>query len=228
MFGGQEVDKVYLGAVEIWSRGGGGEFPEGYDPLTYLESDGNAFIKLPWKIDGGNTAQGIRNLNDGYKIKFSLPGDQLCAFGDFYGYFIKSENGYFWARVMNDSSMNVINTNVPFTSDPQTWEYNDGKLYVNGTFIHDFWDPVYIGTGGAGIQYLFGRNTGSTSSSGNNGHIKIYFMEHTVDNPSSTGIVDIPFKLYPARRQSDNALGMIDLLTSTFYTNDGSGSFIAP
>ena len=210
-------------------RGGGSPspVPSDYDLLEYLQSDGTAFIKLPWKIDGGNTATGIRNLNDGFKIKFALSGDQQAAFGDRWGYFLKSENGYMWARMMNDSSSNVLNTNISFTTSPQEWEFNNGKLYFENTLIHDFWNPVYIGTGGAGIHYLFGRNTGSLTSSGNNGHIKIYYMKHTVDIPSTT-YPDIPFELYPVRRKADGVLGMYDIINDVFYTNSGGGSFIAP
>ena len=110
------------------NRGGSpSPVPSDYDLLEYLESDGTAFIKLPWNIDGGNTATGLRNLNDGFKIKFALSGDQQAPFGDRYGYFLKSENGYMWARVMNDSSANVLNTNIPFTTSPQEWEYNNDK-----------------------------------------------------------------------------------------------------
>lgn len=49
---------------------------------------------------------------------------------------------------------------------------------------------------------------------------KIYYLKLWVDDT-------LTYDLVPAKRNSDNEVGMYDLATGTFYTNAGTGSFIA-
>jgi len=49
---------------------------------------------------------------------------------------------------------------------------------------------------------------------------KIYLAKVSIDN-------DLKRDLIPARRDSDNEIGMYDLVSNTFFTNAGTGEFIA-
>ena len=66
--------------------------------------------------------------------------------------------------------------------------------------------------------YLFARN--NNNNAGNFSSSRIYSFNIVQDD------IEV-INLIPARRNSDNVLGMYDTVSQTFYTNAGTGTFIA-
>ena len=73
--------------------------------------------------------------------------------------------------------------------------------------------------------YLFSAYTGAADGSRSNVKFSFegWFYWLTADDGSGERRLD----LVPARRDSDNAVGLYDRVSDTFFTNQGSGSFVA-
>ena len=101
------------------------------------------------------------------------------------------------------------------------------RATVGGGAITAYWNNVkytasYSGSLYTGAQMrVFGSvdpNTNGNAEMGNG--YRLYWFQIT-DNNSTVR------SMYPVRRKSDGVLGMYDSITGGFYTNSGSGSFIA-
>lgn len=112
----------------------------------------------------------------------------------------------------------------------------EGCLVTGGNLVNYDTNEHIVEIKADGI-YLDGvkKQTGDWSRVPEN--IALYLFSRGGDNPKINN-----FKIYyakiwqnstlvrnfiPAERHSDNEIGLLDLITSTFYTNDGTGDFIA-
>ena len=84
-------------------------------------------------------------------------------------------------------------------------------------------------TSGAGASpgindFMFGMNNGGGRSHGMNGRIYYCIVKEKTDE---AGVYDVKRDFVAAKRLSDGVLGMLDKETGVFYTNNGSGAFVA-
>jgi len=96
-----------------------------------------------------------------------------------------------------------------------TVSYDKDYLVVNGASQSSGWYADYVGNRNA---YLFATNRGDTTWAG--GDTKIYYFKMYNGN-------NLVRDFIPAKRNSDGVLGMYDTVSNTFFTNAGSGDFIA-
>lgn len=68
--------------------------------------------------------------------------------------------------------------------------------------------------------FKLGGYSGGVTQGGSGVYGKIYKFALNINNILVRNMI-------PARRNSDNVLGMYDTVTNTFFTNSGSGTFIA-
>ncbi len=94
---------------------------------------------------------------------------------------------------------------------------SEKKLVVNG-IVYTTTDPSYEGNIEYSI-YLFARNNG-IDGVGNQATMRLY--SYSISNGAQ-----IIQNLIPVKRASDNVIGMYDTVTNTFFTNAGTGTFIA-
>lgn len=97
-----------------------------------------------------------------------------------------------------------------------TWKMLKNKVYVDNTLVTTFTDYDMSGTDRS--LCVFALNKGSeTSASGTSRcyGVKIYENDLLVRN------------LIPVKRKSDNAICMYDLIIEEFFTNLGTGTFVA-
>lgn len=191
-----EVEKVKINAMRL---------PQAYQEVEYIESNGSPYIDTGIKL----TSEDI------VKCKFELTSTPTSYAEGVYGTMekINSTNTFFvllmrtpnLARV-GTSSNQVTSTNVATNTIYDT-------TLKNGTYIEN--GTTYTFTPHNGFTfttncYLFARNQASmTPIKG-----KIYSFE----------IVGKFFGI-PCYRKSDNAIGMYDTISNTFFENAGSGTF---
>ena len=93
---------------------------------------------------------------------------------------------------------------------------NNRKRFVNGSSFLDI-DKTYP-SGVTNTMYLFAGNYNNSPNWRFIG--RVYYLQIT-DNSS------LVRNMIPVRRNSDNVLGMYDLVSRTFFTNSGTGTFVA-
>ncbi|MBQ6011811.1 MAG: hypothetical protein IJL23_01695, partial [Alphaproteobacteria bacterium] len=94
-------------------------------------------------------------------------------------------------------------------------KHNKNGVWVDGVQIGSYTNITNFTTPYSLV--VFGGNTGSpVGSSG----IRIYALSIKENDSLKRNFI-------PARRNSDNVVGMYDTVSKTFFTNAGTGSFVA-
>lgn len=183
------------------------DIPDGYTPVEYIEVD-TAF-----------------RINTGKTMSFTTG---RCVMGMEIGEYVTNANGYQWVIG------NAGSTNTYF----QVVRYPD-RVYLyssNTVVINDYTNPlnegdaIIIDCNYPAKSAQVGKSEATLSQNsytaaalwigGQQGYScpgKIYFYE--LYNSGA-----IQQRLYPCIRQSDNAVGMYDLVENKFYTNANSGA----
>ena len=186
--------------------------PEGYTQLEYIQCTGTQYI---------DTGININTTTSRYETKInpSLVSGTIGIFG--------TRNG----SSANQSSMNVFIIDGTFRLDWLNGAMGSGVRISSNTEY-----AISITRGLAtinNVNYRFGENTsidssytfyvgsfnnaGSVFSNGFSG--KIYYSKLYNNNI-------LVFDGVPCYRKSDNEIGMYDLVSNTFFTNAGTGTFI--
>ena len=212
--------------------------PSGYTEVEYLSNNGTAYLSLPLHDVETHRMTGtmsISSFNDGrYGMVF---GVQVTAGSG------SSGTGRGEWTVFSTFSIAVGTTPKPGLSENASFKASANTKYLfDISFIPQGTNPPraaiingasyplsFSWTGTATLEdttnldkLLFAQKTGDAillCSCIFYGNVKFYSADSD-DAPLS-------MDLYPARRNSDSALGMWDKVTKTFYTNVGSGTFTA-
>lgn len=206
--GSTQGERIYLGNEIIWEN-----FPNEYQKLQYLESDGNAFIDT---LLQARSTDGQRDF-----VKYIGCNDDNYSIAGYYewmnftgssGYYKCYSNGY------STGYASTVQTSLTF----HEFEFDKGKAKIDGNLIHDF-GQSYIGV--CDNIYLFGRNRNS-SINDNGGTCRIGYFEYgQYDSGNNYTAIS---KMYPSYRKSDNVKGFYDTVRQQFFVNAGSGDFILP
>ena len=190
----------------------GGKLPSEYQRLEYIESTGTQYI---------DTGININTTTSRYETKISpsLVSGTIAIFG--------TRNG----SSANQSSMNVFIIDGTFRLD---WLYGAGNSVRNISSKTEYTISItrgfatinnvdYTSRETASIDSLYTfyignlNNAGSVYSKGFSG--KIYYSKLYNNNI-------LVFDGVPCYRKSDNEIGMYDIVSNTFFTNAGTGTFI--
>ena len=197
--------------------------PTGFTALEYIESTGTQYIDTGIKLN---------SLSYGYHVKFLLnditarPNQAFSTCWDYW-----NSSGTIWRVGFGTYTNGKINLNTVAGVDSTTtidvggrsgvpieMKLNGTKLVVNMTDVYDFLRP-----NGNKIspytQPIFAARTGSSAFSEKSSG-KVFFYKLFDDDR-------LLFNGIPARRDSDGVLGMYDTVTNSFFTNAGTGEFIA-
>ena len=182
--------------------------PSGYTQLEYLESNGTQCIDTGRKLYG----------TDIVEVKYSNVT------------FVNTDNMLFGHYSNNAIAYNLMRSNyvaVYFKSPVGTpagiplsealglhmVKLGNGKFYFDGRLKLEFDRPTDFQT--LGNSTIFGANCTYNSAA------RIYYYKlFDINN-------NVVQDFIPARRDSDGELGMYDLVSNTFFTNAGTGEFIA-
>ena len=196
---------------------GGFVLPKGYTKLEYLQSDSKAYI------DTG-IAGGVDTLEVGCKFSWS----NFVNYGAVYGNYISDYHNGIRLILHNVDNFIVTSSNTICTTTGNT-EFNCARNAIH-TVVNKY-DTINVD--GTVIT-----RTNKVKGTANSGNISLF--NRSMTNPNTAR--DIGLKVYsfyiknndelvcdlvPCRRNSDNVLGMYDMVRNIFLTNVGTGEFIA-
>ena len=193
--------------------------PDGYTELEYIESTGTQYIDTRYTMT--NTS-GIKIVIDDTATNSPYASTAAYFVGSalqssYMGYFTRVSSNMV-ASVWAWNGENVLGNNITSTHSTVYINYmNDRKfIYNNGTrdYVREGNLPTL--NNATSSLYLFATSAGLNYK----GVGKMYSAQIT-ENQS------IVRNLVPARRNSDNVLGMYDTVGNRFYTNAGDGEFVA-
>lgn len=179
--------------------------PKEYTQVDYIQSDGNQYINTNL-IGDQNT-----------KFEIFLMPTILTNVRHILGSINSSSNAISFNISTSDSAISRWG-NVSVTQSSGLIANNNYIISVSqdGYYINNnlWWQPTQNDFTTTRSMYLFGTN-GSTSRFAG----RMYYCKIWNDN-------DLVSDLIPCYRNSDEVVGMYDLVTNTFFTNQGTGSFI--
>ena len=208
----------------LYYNNGIGEFIAGpeYIELEYIESTGTQWIDTGFHPDNLNTTR--------FMIMCQFTGGES---GDWLVNGISSRQGTGFYVGMTDTTRNQFvylydatdvytNVSIPNRFGLYTYDYNGLDRYVkitsgSSTLVNASLSTITPSTKPSIV--IFGYNNRNEDGSPNPRSEKIYYCKIY-----SEGVLVHDF--VPAKR-SDNVLGMYDKITETFFTNAGTGEFIA-
>ena len=200
--------------IKIFEKGG-----VKYRLLDYIQSTGTQSIKLgnsiPFNTDNTIIECDFQftevATDSNAKWLFSNQGSSgnMC---DFYSQVNTEHNGFYLRPSASQTSQ--VGVIIPHDTNKHHMkaDFVNKKLY----FDDDVYTLGYTQSSQTAPMYLFRRaNT-------NTGYAKIKLF-----NFKYTRVLhhDFDFDLIPVERISDNAIGLLDLVSGTLYTNAGSGTF---
>ena len=186
--------------------------PDGFTQLEYLESTGTQYIdtgiaptnnvgmsvKYAWtKLKNSTHIFGSRNPH--YYLGITYEGVMAGAYGP-------------------SAGNTVLSVPIASVSVGTIYQY-DINLYNSGTVQFVGLTPITTLT-----PKTFGANGNFIRLFSNVG---VYFSESRIYHMQITDGSALVRDFIPARRNSDGKLGMYDLVSGTFFTNSGTGEFIA-
>ena len=195
------ISEIKITAVESGTPVGasGTILPAGYTPLEYIQSRGAQYI------DTGVT-QSTRAVLDmqapavsSDRVYFMYAKLDSSDYTDGFGVYRQYVTG---SNTLDVATRRVYD--ITYNADSMT-------ITADGATIQT---PIYHIPNNAQIA-LFGTNAGNRKIEGKLYSVQIYNGNTIVRN------------FVPARRNSDSALGMYDLIGGAFYENLGTGSFTA-
>lgn len=215
-------DIVKSGYLDLYAKARIGHLPKSYEneyeELEYIEGTGTQWIDAGVKANQDTKAE----------IKFEITGN-ATGYGAVFGSRTSYNNNAFnvWSKCGNGNiganycKAGAINSTIAQATNVTyyiTLEKN--KLSVNGN-VTTFAQNTNFTT--PGNIYLFNIYGGDAISTGTSNRIligkvysfKLYNSDIIIRN------------MIPSKRKSDNVIGMYDLVSKNFFTNQGTGVFDA-
>ena len=179
--------------------------PTGYTALEYLESTGTQYIDTGIIVKATTLAE--------FEYQF-VGSAKNYVFGQVAGRG-SSIIGYRTDRIwwFRNTDLDLIDNN----KHKVVFNQQDGKVYRDGVVLAT---RGAFGTQQSQTILLFAELNDNNTI--NKGKVKIYNFK--LKEGSTPSVIQ---NLVPARRNSDGVLGMYDTVSNTFFTNAGTGEFIA-
>lgn len=195
-----------------------------YTQLEYIQSTGTQYI------DTGVTV----NSDISYELKYNRPSvvnnyttligarngvGRTNTYGIFAGVSRPNRDNYVYyckgnsANHKDTNDMNFVNTDVVVKCDG--WE----QSWISSTQQHTYTYTQQTFSLNLNL-YLFGLNDSTQTGVTELAQIKLYYCKIYNGN-------NLVRDFIPAKRISDNEVGLLDRVSGNFYTNSGTGSFIA-
>lgn len=211
-YNGNEVRKVNYGETTVWRL-----LPEGYTEVDYIEGTGTQYIDTGVQMTTSDDVNMIIQLTSDTSVQNFYGSRNTTSLNDgswnlFYN--VGGGSGTMTFRLDWNSNPPKYSSLISLDTDVNIRLYSSsgyGEIVVDGTS----YKGVDTKTNAKYNTVLFGCNSGGTIVR-NPLRIKKYSVKR-----NGSLIQD----LVPAIRNSDNEPGMYDLVSKTFYTNAGSGTF---
>ncbi len=208
---------------------------------TLKDASGNFYIQLEYLASGttiDNYNHGMEYIDTGYQHNTNTVVDMkvqiLKTTTDWYCYY-GARNGTanaFAGWIYRDNHYKGVTTdgststpypkNVPYLAH---MEFGGTCTFGNASDTSTYLTYTSGAGGSSGRNdFMFALNQGSGNQFGFNGRIYYCIVKEKTDE---AGVYDVKRDFVAAKRLSDGVLGMLDKENGVFYTNKGSGAFIA-
>ena len=188
--------------------------PAGYTRVEYIESDGNQIINTG--VAGVYTRAVIDAQYTGTSNSLDMLAGYDTGAGEYVGVYNKKwvlDNGA--AGLTTVSALERSNVSVVFDRDANDNDYNRATITVGGETVTVTRSTFRYGDT---LKLFSGRSSGATNGFAG----RIY--RATIYKDNTNGVI---FDGVPVRRNSDDALGIYDVVSGTFLENIGTGVFTA-
>ena len=183
--------------------------PDGYTELKYVESTNGQYFNLPTSLLSGS----VSSVTAKAKLSVSkvTSGRQMllsCGNGNYSHYVEVKANGNFGQYDMDIVSCvagKIYDVTMRINGSSSTTITVNGTSRTTSGYQGAVYTPITVLSLGGGYAETY---------------TKVYYYE-LLKNDIAVAI------LYPAKRNSDGVIGMYDMINNAFYTNAGSGTFIA-
>lgn len=191
-----------------------------YEEIEYIQSSANQWLELPPDIDTNSTNLYVdfQYLSTFSRFEFLyLINDSTLnpSSSDYYDALLAYNDGFVYSY--NEDSNGGSFADSSTILNRYTLERNSNGVYINGTLNSNLQNTYVPSSQQSGIIKLLG-SAGSDET--RNTNKKLYRFKY---GNSSGWKVD----LIPCIRKSDQVIGMYDILNDVFYTNKGTGNFVA-
>ena len=214
--GGNEVKRIYKGSNLVYMSS---RLPSAYQEVEYIESSGTQYIEIPFD----NTSTDINKYVFKYMHRDAVLKSStiLGNNNDF------NRIGQLWFRTDGTTRMSigdVVSGSSVFNVRTILGRQIETTVEVDN--VNKKYSVVYDGS-----EY---NNISFTGSSQTQNGLKI-FASGTTDTQASNIVMyaisiynddSLLFNGIPCYRKSDTEIGMFDLVSGTFFTNSGTGTFI--
>ena len=182
------------------------DFENDYTFKEYLEASGNQSIDTNVNIDPTSYFE--------LKGAFTVNQTNNNIYG--LGYANKESNILIVSNRIY-SQLTGKTVSIPYDSNDHIFKADANKIYIDSTETSGLnWNSVPTGQRIRLFATAYNGNFDSSRIS----YAKIYYCKMYKGDTLIRHFV-------PVERNSDNVLGMLDIVNGIFYTNDGSGSFTA-
>lgn len=196
------------------------KLPDEYQEVEYIESTGTQYIELPFGFDRTDEIEArftvfkgdAQYVSDKYIVSPSRWNDNNNRFA--MGLHSAGGNNGNQYCVGFGNSLTSTTFLSPRTSSDflmHTWEYKDGVFSISEIGLRR--NVVNDAFGGTTypLKLFYGYNSNTRG--------KIAYYKHKKANGDT-------YDLVPCYRKSDGEIGMYDTVSQTFYTNQGTGTFL--
>lgn len=192
------------GTIKVRSKSG---LPDGYVKLKYLESSGTQYIDI--------------GISGECKVTIDCQGSAAASASKIVVGSYTSAPSFFGAYSSTNkwgmsSSFYGLLTNIDYTTRATFELYFSDNAYIkvnDTTYTCEGTTPIYTSA-----TYALFRAKAAASGNYYYANAKIYSCTFEQNNTLVRNLI-------PAKRISDNELGMYDLVSNTFLTNAGTGTF---
>ena len=180
--------------------------PSGYTKLNYIENTGNSYILLNYKANNNTIVEATLSYN-------STSGDQAPYGCDHWGQY---RNSGFLVFLSPSLSVDFGNQRVGLSQGVNigswyTFKQSQEGFFLNGNKLTSFNSQTFTCTNNFAI-FTFGASVSGNSFL--NGKMKAISVKDLTEN----------FELI-ACQNSNNEIGMYDVVNNVFYGNNGTGTF---
>ena len=179
--------------------------PNEYTQVDYIQSSGTQYIDTGFKPNQNTRMTAKVYINGLVSTYDNIGGARNGNTNQFH--IIIASNKF-------DARYETQNSNISYTTTGLfNFDFNKNKFYINNSLAKTFTDTTFTSEYNA---YVFAVNNAGTVSQ--KADYKLYSMKW-YDN--DTLVRDF----IPCYRNSDNEVGLYDLVNNVFYVNQGTGSF---
>lgn len=204
-------DVKQLGIYYSWGGTSSSRLPDGYAELEYIESTGTQYIDSGLKGNLDTAFEIKAQCGSAILDRTGIFGNRTLATSDNVGLCYSEATGLF-----TDFGTNVTRLAIPFTTDVFITYNSKNYRKIGEETSTDQYTTTFETPGNMRIFDMYtASGTAFNKFVGKVFYCKIWSAGTLVRH------------MIPAQRNSDSAVGMYDLVNDVFYTNAGTGSFIA-